>query len=145
MGIRKDEEHRRSNNAIKDNVIYPLMDDIQVDANFIRNWWDKQSFDLNLKDYEGNCDLCFKKSTRKKLTIIKENPNVSDWWLDMELKYSNDKIPRFDLRTNYSIIDLIELTKYPFKTVQDQHELNKSQVSMFDDMDLETDCFCKAN
>jgi len=142
MGIRKDEEHRRSNNAIKDNVIYPLMDDIQVDAKFIRSWWDKQTFDLILKDYEGNCDLCFKKSTRKKLTIIKENPNVSGWWVNMEQKYSSEKIPRFDLRTNHSIIDLIELTKNPFKTIQDQHELSKEQKTLFD---FETDCFCKAN
>tara|TARA_R110002073_G_scaffold212736_1_gene373033 strand:- start:754 stop:1590 length:837 start_codon:yes stop_codon:yes gene_type:complete len=142
MGIRKDEEHRRSNNAIKDNVIYPLMDDIKVDAKFIRSWWDKQTFDLILKDYEGNCDLCFKKSTRKKLTIIKENPSVSDWWLNMEQKYSSEKIPRFDLRTNHSIIDLIELTKKPFKTIQDQYELSKEQKTLFD---FETDCFCKAN
>ena len=145
MGIRKDEEHRRSNRAIKDNVIYPLMDDIQVDSKFIRSWWDKQPFDLMLKDYEGNCDLCFKKSTRKKLTIIKENPKIADWWLDMEEKYSSEIVPRFDLRTNYGIIDLIELTKKPFKTIQDLHELNKNQASMFDEMDSETDCFCKAN
>ena len=57
----------------------------------------------------------------------------------------NEIVPRFDLRTNYGIIDLIELTKKPFKTIQDLHELNKNQSSMFDEMDSETDCFCKAN
>ena len=54
MGIRWDERHRMSNTADKQNIIYPLIDDIKVDSKFIRSWWDKQSFDLQLKDYEGN-------------------------------------------------------------------------------------------
>ena len=74
MGIRYDERHRMSNEAQKNNIIYPLINDVQVDTKFIRSWWDKQPFDLQLKDYEGNCDLCFKKSIKKRLTIIKDNP-----------------------------------------------------------------------
>ena len=122
IGIRYDERHRKSNTSKKQNIIYPLCDDIKVDSNFIRNWWDKQSFDLDLKDYEGNCDLCFKKSLRKRLTIVKENPSVADWWLKMEL------------------------SKQPFRTIEDKHEVAKKQTSLFDnvDMDIETDCFCKA-
>jgi len=115
VGIRKDEEHRKSNTALGDRVIYPLCDDLQVDSLFIRNWWNQQKFDLQLKDYEGNCDLCFKKSVKKRLTIIKENPKVSNWWKKMENKYSSEEIPRFDLRSNISIEQLIELAKKPFK------------------------------
>ena len=145
MGIRYDERHRKSNNADQHNWIYPLCDDIKVDSQFIRKFWDNQCFDLKLKDYQGNCDLCFKKSVRKRLTIIKENPKDADWWLEMENKYANDKIPRFDLRTNKSIEDLINESKQPFKTIEDLHELRKKQGSLFDnDMDYETDCFCKA-
>lgn len=146
IGIRYDERHRKSNNAIKQNIIYPLCDDIKVDSSFIRNWWDKQSFDLELKDYEGNCDLCFKKSVRKKLTLIKENPNIAKWWLEMENKYKTDTIPRFDLRQNISIKNLIKMAKQPFRTIEDKHEQSKKQTSLFDnlDMDIETDCFCKA-
>jgi len=144
MGIRKDEEHRRSNTYKENNIIYPLIDDIQVDNSFIRNWWNKQSFDLKLKDYQGNCDLCFKKSVRKRLTLIKENPKIADWWLEMEQKYSDDKIPRFDLRTNKSIADLIEIAQQPFKTIHDRFELEQMQGSLFDiDLDYETDCYCK--
>ena len=76
MGIRWDERHRMSITAKEQNIIYPLINDIRVDSKFIRSWWDGQSFDLELKDYEGNCDLCFKKSTKKRLTIIKENPRT---------------------------------------------------------------------
>ena len=142
MGIRFDERHRESNTAEKQNIIYPLINDIKVDSKFIRSWWDKQPFDLQLKDYEGNCDLCFKKSTKKRLTIIKENPKVADWWQKMEEKYGNEDIPRFDLRTNLSIQQLVEMAKKPFKSAKDLHELDKNQCSLFD---IGTDCFCKAN
>lgn len=146
MGIRYDERHRKSLNAKEQNIIYPLCDDVKADNNFIRNWWERQSFDLILKDYQGNCDLCFKKSTRKKLTLIKENKNIANWWLDMENKYSSNKIPRFDLRTNFSIQQLIEKAKQPFRTVYDKHELNKTQSNIFDNiMDIESDCFCKVS
>lgn len=146
MGIRYDERHRKSNFADEQNVIYPLCDDLKVDAIFIRNWWDRQCFDLQLKDYEGNCDLCFKKSVRKRLTLIKENPEIAEWWLKMENKYTTERIPRFDLRTNLSIEQLVKKSQQPFRTIQDQHELNKTQTGLFDaKLDNETDCFCKAN
>jgi len=142
IGIRADEAHRKSNNADKENLIYPLCDELKVNSKFIRNWWENQSFDLQLKDYEGNCDLCFKKSLKKRLTIIKENPNVADWWEKMENKYSSEIIPRFDLRTNKSITEMKQLAKLPFQKAEDLHELSKQQCNLFD---FETDCFCKAN
>ncbi|PIE50744.1 MAG: hypothetical protein CSA38_01900 [Flavobacteriales bacterium] len=142
VGIRYDERHRKSVNAEKENIIYPLCDEFRVDSEFIRNWWDNQPFDLGLKDYEGNCDLCFKKSLKKRLTIVKENPKVAEWWQKMEGKYSSEKIPRFDLRTNVSIEQLKEMAKRKFHKAHDLHELNQQQLSLFD---FETDCFCKAN
>tara|TARA_R110002012_G_scaffold77953_2_gene198726 strand:+ start:24 stop:872 length:849 start_codon:yes stop_codon:yes gene_type:complete len=146
MGIRYDERHRKSLHAKDNKLIYPLCDDIKVDSQFIRNFWDNQCFDLQLKDYQGNCDLCFKKSVRKRLTMIKENPKDADWWLEMENKYGTDKIPRFDLRTNKSVQDLINESKKPFRTIEDLHEIRKKQGNLFDSvMDYETDCFCKAN
>jgi len=141
VGIRADEAHRKSIKADVEKVIYPLCDEVKIDSKFIRNWWAKQSFDLQLKDYQGNCDLCFKKSLKKRLTIIKENPNVAQWWLEMEQKYSSEEIPRFDLRTNKSIEQLIEMSKRPFAKAQDLHELSQQQCDLFD---FETDCFCKA-
>ena len=101
---------------------------------------------MELKDYEGNCDLCFKKSLRKRLTIIKENPKIAEWWKNAEEKYKNEKIPRFDLRTNKSVKEMIEMAKGQFQTIEDLHELNKKQKKLFDvDFDYETDCFCKAS
>lgn len=142
MGIRFDERHRMSNTAEDQNIIYPLINDIRVDSKFIRSWWDAQSFDLQLKDYEGNCDLCFKKSTKKRLTIIKENPNVAEWWQRMEETYGNEDIPRFDLRTNLSIEQLVSMAQKPFTRAEDLHELDKKQCSLFD---VSTDCLCKSS
>jgi len=142
VGIRADEAHRKSINAQSEKVIYPLCDEIKVDSKFIRSWWENQTFDLQLKDYEGNCDLCFKKSLKKRLTIIKENPKKAKWWLEMEKKYSSEEIPRFDLRTNKSIAELIEMAQQPFTRAEDLHELSKQQVSLFE---FETDCFCKSS
>ena len=142
VGIRADEAHRKSVNAEIEKVIYPLCDEVKIDSKFIRNWWEKQSFDLELKDYQGNCDLCFKKSLKKRLTIIKENPEIAKWWLEMEQKYSSEEIPRFDLRTNKSIEELVKMAQRPFTKAQDLHELSQQQCDLFE---FETDCFCKAS
>jgi len=142
IGIRADEAHRKSVNAEAEKVIYPLCDEIPFNEKMVRAFWEKQSFDLGLKDFQGNCDLCFKKSLKKRLTIIKENPEKAIWWIDMEQKYGSEEIPRFDLRTNKSIEELVEMAQRPFTKAEDLHELSKQQCDLFE---IETDCFCKAS
>ena len=145
LGIRYDERHRKSLKAKENKIIYPLCDDIKVDSTFIRKWWDSQCFDLQLKDYEGNCDLCFKKSVRKRMTLIKENKDIAKWWIDMESKYGDEVVPRFDLRSNLSVEEIVKKAQEPFQSVEDVYDLSKKQVSIFnEDLDYETDCFCKA-
>lgn len=140
LGIRADEKHRIGK---KKNYIYPLAE-INVDEKFIRNWWSRQSFDLDLKDYEGNCDLCFLKSERKKLTLLLENPKLAEWWNAMELKHGTDRQMIFDEYRELSIVNLIEKSKLPFRKVVDKNELRKMQGNFFDEMDVEFDCFCKS-
>jgi len=142
IGIRADEAHRKSIHAKSENIIYPLCDEIPFNERMVREFWSKQSFDLGLKDYEGNCDLCFKKSLKKRLTIIKQNPDSAKWWIDMEQKYSSEEVPRFDLRTNKSIEQLVEMAQRPFTKAKDLHELSQEQCDLFE---YETDCFCKAS
>jgi len=140
VGIRADEPHRLGK---KPNYIYPLAE-MGFTEEIIRRWWDKQDFNLELKDYQGNCDLCFLKSKRKRLTILSENPSISEWWQAMEETYGNDRQPIFDVRSNLSIQDLVEQSKVAFQKVEDKHELRSRQATMFDpDMDIEFDCFCK--
>lgn len=141
IGIRADEAHRKSIHAEKEGFIYPFCDEVPVNSQNIRKFWSEMPFDLELKDYEGNCDLCFKKSLKKRLTIINENPKVADWWKKMEDKHSSEESPRFDMRTNLTIQEQIDLSKKPFKKAMDLFELSKQQTELFE---FETDCFCKA-
>lgn len=65
-----------------------------------------QGFDLGLRDYEGNCDLCFLKGPAKLKRLIRDNPGMADWWKAMEAgtKAKSDAAGRF--RKEYSYADL---------------------------------------
>lgn len=137
IGIRADELNRV--NRSKKGYIYPLVDDIRVDNAFIRRYWDRQPFDLGIKDYEGNCDFCWKKSRRKRMTLLTEGMDVLDW-----VKWEGQSEYHFD-RDDISIEELIEKAKQPFNKYQDKYLISKEQGSLFDnDMDKEYDCFCKS-
>lgn len=84
IGIRIDEIDRMSNNP---SVIYPLIKMKPMRKVDINKWWSEQPFRLNLKGYEGNCKWCWKKTMRKHLTLIKENPSVFDFPRKMESVY----------------------------------------------------------
>jgi len=140
LGIRADEQHRISSNPA---LVYPL-DALQLDEKFIRKWWDKQSFDLELKDYQGNCDLCFLKSVRKKLTLLTETPSLSEWWDKQEKENYREYQDKFDVYRDLTIEQLVEKAKQPFNKARDLHELREQQNSLFDiDLDIEFDCYCK--
>ena len=148
VGIRADEPHRinRGSDSNFTNPYFPLGGDlISVDEGFIRRWWDKQDFDLELKDYQSNCDLCWKKSKRKRLTLINENASVADWWNEMEARYGKGEY-QFDQREGLTIPDLVEMAKAPFAKAVDKHELRQSTPPLFaPEMDMEWDCMCKAS
>lgn len=141
LGIRADEKHRLKADS---NKIYPLAE-ININEEFIRTWWTRQDFDLQLKDYEGNCDLCFLKSKRKKLTIVSENEGVAEWWGEMERKYATDVQSKFDEIRGLTIYDIVELAKLPFRAAIDKQEQRSNVPKLFDaDMDIDFDCFCKS-
>lgn len=50
--------------------IYPFVDEKPVTKLQVNGWWDLQSFNLMLEDYEGNCNLCYKKSEPKLIAFI---------------------------------------------------------------------------
>jgi 3'-phosphoadenosine 5'-phosphosulfate sulfotransferase (PAPS reductase)/FAD synthetase len=55
----------------------------------IYSFWKAQDFDLQLPNNNGttdwgNCDLCFLKGGRKKMSLIREKPELADWWVHME-------------------------------------------------------------
>lgn len=87
IGIRADEPKRRSKNAAANNIVYPLLDWAPTTKPQINTWWSSQPFRLELTGYQGNCKWCWKKSTRKLLTIMNESPEHFDFPARMEKKY----------------------------------------------------------
>lgn len=131
IGIRVDEIDRVAPDHEEKRFIYPLVSMIPIRKNDINKFWSQQSFDLSLKTYEGNCDLCFKKSYRKLMTLVNEKPELTEWWKDMELKYSyfipdgkkhNKNLipPLHPFRANKSIYDIIDMAKNDFDPAKDE-------------------------
>ena len=95
IGIRYDEQRRavKMNRTIESGQErrLPLYED-KITKKDIYDFWTKQPFDLELPNNNGttdwgNCDLCFLKGTSIRLSIIKEKPELADWWIKMESKF----------------------------------------------------------
>lgn len=141
IGIRADEQHRIDRRrAYEEGRVYPLVDMMRVNSGFIRRFLEKQDFDLGLKDYEGNCDMCWKKSDRKLMTLYLENPERLAWWADMEKKYGGGEFTFF--RDHKSAENIAANSKMPFDRVTDEHEASKKQFDFV--LDQEEACTCKS-
>lgn len=127
IGIRADEKHRLGS---KKGFVYPL-NEIGVTRELVNDWWNRQSFNLNLLEHQGNCDFCFLKSKKKRIMLLKEGLNV-DWWNRIERTKAKGVQTMFDVRNNLTIEDLIKLNND-----------DNTQVSLLDDISF--DCFCKAS
>ena len=55
----------------------------------VLEWWKRQSFDLGIPSYAGNCTLCMLKGRAKLIRLIRENPSLADWWIEQEAKVAN--------------------------------------------------------
>ena len=133
LGIRYDEMDRLSENYKTNNIFYPLMEN-KIDSRLRNKFWDKQPIKIKIPAFKGNCDFCFEKSKRKILTIIKEDFDLINWWLDKEDKYSKNEIKgkpcynayvenggAFFSRSNKSFLELIEEAKNPFRSATDEY------------------------
>lgn len=87
LGIRTDEIDRISDNYKENNTFYPPFEN-SIDSRLRNKFWSKEPIKLKIKGYEGNCEFCFEKSKRKRMTIAIENPSKLIWWNEMEKKYS---------------------------------------------------------
>ena len=58
----------------------------KVTVRDVRAFWGLQPFDLQLLSHEGNCDLCFLKGRGKRAEIIRDRPELADWWMEMEME-----------------------------------------------------------
>ena len=125
MGIRADEPRRAA--KISDKSRIPLAVNGITVADVI-NFWNSQSFDLELPSYKGrtvhgNCDLCFLKPTAQVLSLVNEKPEKAIWWMNME-----------------------KLTNQPFRqdrpTYSSMLQFSKEQIDMFNADEETIACFC---
>lgn len=146
IGIRTDEIDRVSENYKTNNIFYPPFEN-GINQRERNKFWKDKPIKLSIKAYEGNCDICFEKSKRKKMTIAVENPEKLIWWDEMEKKYSLTTIDGkkvynslvykngcFFGRGNESIKQLIEDAKKPFKKATDEY------IYENDLFDFESEC-----
>jgi len=130
VGLRYDEPRRVANIRNQTNNKWTSlapMSDAKHDIKDVVNFWKKQNFDLNLtgvngKTPAGNCDLCFLKGMDTTISILKERPELAEWWIEKEKEVGGTF--RKD-RPNY--IEILDISK-------------KTQ-SLFGDDDQMT-CFC---
>lgn len=141
LGIRSDEPIRLSwAKKHKEKLLY-FAELFHVTKSDVNLFWSKQSFDLELTSYQGNCDLCYKKGLRKLMTIAKENPELADWWREMEQKYGNfdprntGEAPFRFFRDNMTIDEIIEESKFLFELAIDTSKDidNYRQMAMWDE------------
>lgn len=90
IGLRHDEGHRvmkalARNDTNKEpfKAVMPMAKAQHTERDVLA-FWAAQPFDLGLRSYEGNCDLCFLKRRGKLLQIIRDNPGVERWWVEQE-------------------------------------------------------------
>jgi len=97
----------------------------------VRRFWESQPFDLALESYQGNCDLCFLKGRGKIQKIMRENPELAEWWIDQENTIKSSKSAR-----NASFRADRPRYEHLLRQVQEQPLLP------FPDEESTIDCFC---
>ncbi len=131
IGIRLDEAHRSTqilaNCDCFEHPEFPLIrNGITVDD--VLDFWRASDFDLKLKSYEGNCDLCFLKAKWKRVLMAQENPEKLKWWLDWESKkalQSNGRGINFRIGEPYILIE--QLAGNPTERIKRQIGLEKGE------------------
>ncbi len=79
------EEEARRESLPGETPLCPLYD-ARVDVSDMMEFWGGYSFDLRLRQDEGNCDLCMLKGQGKLVRLMQERPQSADWWMAMEAK-----------------------------------------------------------
>lgn len=89
IGIRADEANRiKQDPKSKVTNLHPLADANKSKFD-VAAFWKSQPFDLRLplingKTIKGNCDFCFLKSEASLAMMMKEHPDMAQWWIDAE-------------------------------------------------------------
>jgi hypothetical protein len=113
IGFRKEDMPKRiSWPEIKEDKtrIFPLLTDFPEPIGLLElnSWWNKQPFQLGINSKFGNCELCWKKSDKNLVEVIRKGTRFIDWWARMEEQYGNTAF-----RERRSIADFVKMAKQP--------------------------------
>jgi hypothetical protein len=129
IGIRADENKRANLNNVR-NFIYPLLD-LDVDKQDVLDWWEEQTFDLEIPEHFGNCVWCWKKSFKKLMTIMVEEPSAFDFPRRMEKQYARHGAVANKIQEDIkffrgwkSVSDIEEMITEDFEKFKDLHYLH---------------------
>jgi 3'-phosphoadenosine 5'-phosphosulfate sulfotransferase (PAPS reductase)/FAD synthetase len=101
VGLRADEQRRvasireaEQKRSDRWDISLPLVD-AGVTLADIQAFWRVSRFDLQLLPHEGNCDLCFLKGYDKIKNIVRDRPDLAQWWSEQEARiggtFRNDR------------------------------------------------------
>jgi 3'-phosphoadenosine 5'-phosphosulfate sulfotransferase (PAPS reductase)/FAD synthetase len=127
VGIRYDEPRRwNKSKSVERNEVFDVEHPLvkwRVTKPQVLEYFQNMPFDLELKEHEGNCDLCFLKGKKKKQAIARETPEKFDWWIAQEKKIGGTFTPDY----SYEQLRL--------------HVINSPQF----DFDDSIECFCNTD
>lgn len=107
IGIRADEQHRAVEIIAaapkRERPQFPLIK-LEITERNVNDFWSNSDFDLQLKQHEGNCDLCFLKAYWKRVSIAREHPEFIGWWEGWEKTKGHLDVPAFRMGEPYSRI-----------------------------------------
>lgn len=86
IGFRADEKQRiLKRKFLFKNVIdkFPLYDK-GITKEFINEYWNKKTYNLEIPSILGNCDLCFMKGKNAIISILTSFPELADKWIKDE-------------------------------------------------------------
>jgi hypothetical protein len=90
IGIRTDETRRmRKEAAIRDRIVYPLVDWIPTDKEDVLAFFEQFDWDLKIPEHDGNCINCYKKSDKKLHRAYVERPESFAFEMKLDDLYRN--------------------------------------------------------
>ena len=130
IGLRADEPQRVAKLKKDDKSESPVTPLARAGVTLadVKQFWREQSFDLQLEQHEGNCDLCFLKGAGKIRRIMRDKPELAEWWVKQEsaLPSTNGGFCTFRSdRPAYRI--QLQLAQRP--TLFDEHEADELSIA----------------
>ena len=118
--------------------------DAKATVQDVFKFWEASNFDLNLpnhggKTLAGNCDLCYLKGMKTITSILKERPDLADWWVEQE-----NKIEKLNVGTEYEE-RIVSTAKFrqdrpPYIELVDISKKPEPIIDLFGDDGMS--CFC---